>query len=169
MLCVTHGATRMRWPGACLVRCSAFDDLLIHEVIRVDCARWFDGRLALVGDAAHAMAPNLGQGANSALVDAAVLVHALRSHGELGAALAAYDARRRQKVRAVADASERLGKLSEATHAVVRTVRDRVLMPVLGLLPQERQLRMLLQESPEALREMVYEARTDAFDLEMSR
>jgi 2-polyprenyl-6-methoxyphenol hydroxylase-like FAD-dependent oxidoreductase len=133
-----------------------FDDLLIHEVIRVDCARWFDGRLVLVGDAAHAMAPNLGQGANSALVDAAVLVHALRSHADIGAAIAAYDARRREKVRAVADASARLGKLSEATHPVARALRDGVLMPLLRRLPTGPQLRMLLQETPGEITRLVH-------------
>ncbi|HKH92129.1 MAG TPA: NAD(P)/FAD-dependent oxidoreductase, partial [Gemmatimonadaceae bacterium] len=71
-----------------------FDQLLVNEVVRVDCARWWDGRLALLGDAAHAMAPNLGQGANSALVDAAVLLDELRRGGSLAEALAAYDARR---------------------------------------------------------------------------
>ncbi len=128
-----------------------FGDLLIHEVIRVDCTRWYDQRLVLVGDAAHAMAPNLGQGANSALVDAAVLLDALRSSRDLATALAAYDARRRDKVRTVANTSARLGQLAEITHPLARTLRDRMLVPLLKLLPQDRQLRTLLQESPATL------------------
>ncbi len=43
--------------------------------LRVD--RWYDERVILLGDAAHAMTPNLGQGANSAMVDGLVLVNLL--------------------------------------------------------------------------------------------
>jgi 2-polyprenyl-6-methoxyphenol hydroxylase-like FAD-dependent oxidoreductase len=150
-------ALRAAWSAAyprsarLLAEVARFDDLLIHEVVCVACARWHDGRLVLVGDAAHAMAPNLGQGANSALVDAAVLVDALRSAPDVATGLARYDARRRAKVRAVANTAKRLGRFAELTHPLARALRDRVLMPLVRLLPVDRQLRALLQESPETL------------------
>ena len=43
--------------------------------LRVD--RWYRNGIILLGDAAHAMTPNLGQGANSAMVDGLVLVNLL--------------------------------------------------------------------------------------------
>ncbi|HEX2171482.1 MAG TPA: NAD(P)/FAD-dependent oxidoreductase, partial [Dehalococcoidia bacterium] len=85
--------------GPLIAALGGFDDLLINEVIRVDCDRLADGRLVLLGDAAHAMAPNLGQGANSALVDVAILIEELSRRPDLHAALAVYDARRRRAVR----------------------------------------------------------------------
>lgn len=132
----------------------SFDELLQNEVIRVDCARWHDGRLVLVGDAAHAMAPNLGQGANSALVDAAVLADELRKSESLEQALTAYHRRRAKAVKRVADASARLGALAEVTHVVPRTVRDRLLLPVAGLLASDKATSLLWQEPLDALRTM---------------
>ena len=129
----------------------SFDELIQNEVIRVDCARWTDGKLVLLGDAAHAMAPNLGQGANSALVDGAVLLDELRRHDTLADGLAAYQKRRRKAVKRVADASSRLGKLAEVTHPIPRTMRDRLLMPIVGLFATTRATSLLLQEPTETL------------------
>jgi 2-polyprenyl-6-methoxyphenol hydroxylase-like FAD-dependent oxidoreductase len=109
-------ALRTAWAEACPVAAEAFagvaefGHLLVNQATRVDCARWVDGRLVLLGDAAHAMAPNVGQGANSALVDAAVLADALTIAPDLGEALRAYEVRRRPAVRRVQDASGILGR-----------------------------------------------------------
>ncbi len=135
-----------------LSQLGTFDELLENEVIRVDCTRWSDGRLVLLGDAAHAMAPNLGQGANSALVDAAVLLDELRRAGTMADGLAAYERRRRKAVKRVADASSRLGALAELTHPVARTVRDRLVMPIAGLFASKRAVSLLMQEPIETLR-----------------
>jgi 2-polyprenyl-6-methoxyphenol hydroxylase-like FAD-dependent oxidoreductase len=95
------GAFRQVWrrvlPAAAdlLERVSSFDDLLVNTVRQVDCRRWFSGRLVLLGDAAHAMAPNLGQGANSALVDGVVLAEELAGAPSVMDALTGYDKRRR--------------------------------------------------------------------------
>ncbi|MES1205167.1 MAG: NAD(P)/FAD-dependent oxidoreductase [Pseudomonadota bacterium] len=131
-----------------------WDELIVNNVIRADCRRFFDGRLVLVGDAAHAMAPNLGQGANSALTDAAVLANALRTEADLPAGLAAYDRRRRRTVQRVADQSARLGSLAERTHPIARWLRDRVLMPLAARLTNERALEQVLQEPPQMLAAM---------------
>jgi len=66
---------------------------------RTPLARYSAGRVALLGDAAHAMLPFFAQGAAQAVEDAGVLAHCLR-HAEaatLGAALQRYDALRRPR------------------------------------------------------------------------
>ncbi|HET9835539.1 MAG TPA: NAD(P)/FAD-dependent oxidoreductase [Rhodanobacteraceae bacterium] len=60
--------------------------------------RWFNGRAVLLGDAAHAMSPQLGQGVNMALLDARALRDALREHESVAEALAMYQRRRRAHV-----------------------------------------------------------------------
>jgi 2-polyprenyl-6-methoxyphenol hydroxylase-like FAD-dependent oxidoreductase len=137
--------------GRILSGVGRWQDLIVNRVLRVDCRRWSDGKLVLVGDAAHAMAPNLGQGANSALVDAAVLLDELRRAEGMPAALAAYEARRRPAVRKVADTAAKLGAVAEWTGPVARWVRDRLLMPVARLAASEKATRSILQEPAEAL------------------
>jgi 2-polyprenyl-6-methoxyphenol hydroxylase-like FAD-dependent oxidoreductase len=135
-----------------LDRLSRFDELLVHEVLEARCERFHAGRLVLAGDAAHAMAPNLGQGANSALVDAAVLADELGRARDLESALGAYFARRRPRVARLQRTAARLGRLAERTSAPARFLRDRVLMPIAARASGPRGLDTLLQEPLEMLR-----------------
>ncbi|MEM9894087.1 MAG: NAD(P)/FAD-dependent oxidoreductase [Actinomycetota bacterium] len=97
----------------------------LDRVVEVQVNQLYRGPVALLGDAAHAMAPNLGQGANSALVDAGVLACEVdRRHG-VGEALAAYDARRSEAVRRVQLDAGRLARVAHFPRA--RPLRNRVL------------------------------------------
>lgn len=57
------------------------------------------GRVAFIGDAAHATSPHLGQGLNLALDDAMCLADAMRAHEDFAVALAAYELARRSTTR----------------------------------------------------------------------
>jgi 2-polyprenyl-6-methoxyphenol hydroxylase-like FAD-dependent oxidoreductase len=63
---------------------------------------WHAGRAVLLGDAAHALAPTLGQGTNLALSNARSLVYFLESHSEVTQALAEWE----RTVRSVTDATQ---------------------------------------------------------------
>lgn len=145
---------RAAWAAACPVAGAAFDgvarfaDLLVNQVTRVDCARWWDGRLVLLGDAAHAMAPNLGQGANSALVDGAVLVDALATAADLPAALAAWEARRRPAVRRIQDVAGLLARLGELRPRALRRARDAAVRLLTRGVGSANAFRRALQEEP---------------------
>jgi salicylate hydroxylase len=62
-------------------------------------ARWHAGRCVLIGDAAHAMLPHQGQGANQTIEDAATLARCLAAAdpADPEPALAEYEARRRHR------------------------------------------------------------------------
>jgi 2-polyprenyl-6-methoxyphenol hydroxylase-like FAD-dependent oxidoreductase len=111
-----------------LERVPSFDDLLVNTVSRVDCRRWFSGRLVLLGDAAHAMPPNLGQGANSALVDGVVLAEELTRAPSVMEALAGYDKRRRPLARRVQRTAEMLERLCGLERVTALHVRDALLV-----------------------------------------
>lgn len=86
------------------------------------------GRVVLIGDAAHAMTPNLGQGAGTAIEDAAALAIAWTRGADLPAALTSA---RRKRVSSVQAVSWRIGKLAHVGNPVARWLRDRLL----GLVP----------------------------------
>lgn len=72
------------------------------------------GRVALLGDAAHAMEPNLGQGACQAIEDAVVLAHEISGATQVTAGLAGYSTTRADRVAKIAKQSHRLGRLGQS-------------------------------------------------------
>lgn len=60
--------------------------------------RWTNGRIGLVGDAAHALSPSASQGGAMAIEDAVVLAEEISRRGATAEALAAYERRRRPRV-----------------------------------------------------------------------
>jgi salicylate hydroxylase len=63
--------------------------------------RWSRGPVVLLGDAAHAMLPHYGQGANQTIEDAAILAAELDGTSEVPAALHRYEVRRRVRTRQI--------------------------------------------------------------------
>jgi salicylate hydroxylase len=77
---------------------------------------WVSGRLALLGDAAHAMLPHLGQGGNQTIEDAFALAAALEdsSVADVPAALRRYEGLRLERANAVQKASRDAGELYDS-------------------------------------------------------
>jgi 2-polyprenyl-6-methoxyphenol hydroxylase-like FAD-dependent oxidoreductase len=65
----------------------------------VDVEEWYADRVVLIGDAAHASSPLMGQGGCMAMEDAIVLAEVLRAASTIEQALAAYAVRRRPRVK----------------------------------------------------------------------
>lgn len=82
------------------------------------------GRVVLIGDAAHAMTPNLGRGACEALADAAVLAELLNTLPR-EEALRGYDRRRRPRTIGLSVASSAMARVALADAA--QPFRDRLL------------------------------------------
>lgn len=82
-------------PVLGLIGATSADEIIVRAIC--DCAplpTWRNGRMMLMGDAAHPMAPSLGQGANTAFEDACELANVLAADGNQDDHLAVYEARR---------------------------------------------------------------------------
>lgn len=93
---------------------------------------FYRGRLVLLGDAAHAMTPNLGQGGGQAMEDAATLTALLAPlarqttvpERELEDALARYDALRRPRTQRISHRSRLIGQLAHVRGRPASRLRD---------------------------------------------
>jgi 2-polyprenyl-6-methoxyphenol hydroxylase-like FAD-dependent oxidoreductase len=90
------------------------DAVLRHEIYDLSphLESFVAGNVALVGDAAHAMTPSLGQGACQALLDAAALTDCLQTAGDVESGLHVYDARRRKPAQRIVTLSRRMTGLA---------------------------------------------------------
>jgi 2-polyprenyl-6-methoxyphenol hydroxylase-like FAD-dependent oxidoreductase len=125
--------------------------LLRNDVLQLDPPprRLAAGRIALLGDAGHAMTPDLGQGACQALEDAAELAAVVAQAGPAGipATLARYDAARRARTRRILRGSRSIARLAHLQGPLRCALRDR-LVPAAAALTRDRALDELLRWHP---------------------
>lgn len=89
---------------------------------------WRKGPVVLIGDAAHATSPHVGQGASMALEDAIVLAKCLRDVPDAENAFATYERLRKDRVEKLVEEARRTGNQKAPSNAVTRGIRDLVLL-----------------------------------------
>jgi 2-polyprenyl-6-methoxyphenol hydroxylase-like FAD-dependent oxidoreductase len=92
-------------------------------------------RFAVIGDAAHSTSPQLGQGANMALLDAQALAHALATTASVEAALEAYVRMRRRHVRVFQALSRMFTPFYQSDSTMLPFIRDRLVATVAKIPP----------------------------------
>lgn len=111
---------------AYLAALTSDDQIHASAIEWVDIAQWHCGRVILIGDAAHAMAPMMAQGGCMAMEDAYVLAQELRSAASVEAALDSYSSRRTSRVTWVQVQSRMVGEGFRVPPAIRNaTLRDR--------------------------------------------
>jgi 2-polyprenyl-6-methoxyphenol hydroxylase-like FAD-dependent oxidoreductase len=117
---------RQLMPQAPIDAVHSAEDVLFAPYFDVVARQWHTDRRVWIGDCAHAMSPQLGQGANLALVDAAVLAEVLAG----GAPLAEYSRRRSKHLRFYGLASRWLTPFFQSSYPVLAPARDLVAGPL---------------------------------------
>ncbi len=101
-----------------------------EAILRTDIAdrdpiqKWSDGRITLLGDAAHPMTPNLGQGGGQAIEDAVVLDLCLSASTDVADAFKDYESRRLERTARVVSEARRFGRIGQLENAAARWARD---------------------------------------------
>lgn len=112
-------------PIPAVLRATPPDRIIRTDIVdRVPVTRWTSPRVALLGDAAHPMTPNLAQGACQAIEDAVVLARLLGLGGALPEVLHMYEVRRVERANGIVARAQRLGALGHWENALGRAVRD---------------------------------------------
>lgn len=100
-------------------------------------ASFHRGATVLLGDAAHAMTPDLGQGAGQAIEDAATITLLLRGatkNGHIADAVRVYDHARRPRAQMIARRSRAAGRVAQLSSPIPATMRDTMLALAPGAL-----------------------------------
>jgi 2-polyprenyl-6-methoxyphenol hydroxylase-like FAD-dependent oxidoreductase len=121
-----QGAAAALWPEAAdiVAEAVAANDFSRATYRNVALPRWNDGPTLFIGDAAHGTSPQLGQGANLALVDAWTLADALAGSGGVAEVSAQFAKRRTATVRFYRQASHLLTPLFQSNFAPFGWARD---------------------------------------------
>jgi len=108
-------------------------DLLWHDIIDIAPINKFAfHRILLLGDAAHATTPNLGQGACQAIEDIAVLVDELKNQLTIEQAFANFEKRRLSRTAYITNTSWRIGKIAQWDNPLLIGIRN----SIMRLLPE---------------------------------
>lgn len=120
------------WPelDTCLKPIDDFDQLIPASYRDVYMRRWHDKRVIFIGDAGHGTSPQLGQGANLALVDAHVLSDCLQQQHDPATAWRYYSKRRRAQLYYYVVVSRWLTYGFQSNSRVLPWLRDLITQPL---------------------------------------
>ncbi|MFK7933541.1 MAG: FAD-dependent monooxygenase [Saprospiraceae bacterium] len=85
---------------------------------------WYQNKICLIGDAAHATTPNMGQGACQSIEDAYVIANCLRRNHDVNAAFAQFQELRQAKARRVVNTSWTIGKMAQWSNGFLIGIRN---------------------------------------------
>jgi 2-polyprenyl-6-methoxyphenol hydroxylase-like FAD-dependent oxidoreductase len=114
----------------------------------VTCQAWRRGRVAILGDAAHALPPYLGQGANQAFTNALALAQFVTGASDIPSALKAWEARMKPLTDHTQIWTRRYGIMANLWPSRWETVRRLTVRAITSIPYVERQLNLAARTKP---------------------
>lgn len=112
-------------PIPAILEHTSDEELLWNDILDLKpIDRYAFRNILLIGDAAHATTPNLGQGACQAIEDAVILADEIGRHSEIPTAFRRFEARRVQRTHFVTNTSWRVGKIAQIKYPWLATLRN---------------------------------------------
>lgn len=119
--------------------------LLHHDIYDLPpIGRFVFGNIVLLGDSAHAMTPNMGQGAGQSIEDAIILAGHLKRSPTMKEALKRYEDERTERTSVITKMSNRIGRVAQLDDRVSVTLRDAI-FPHIPAEIMEKQLKYLYE------------------------
>lgn len=132
-------------PTDALIESTPEDGITHTDVYdRVPVKRWSEGRVTLLGDAAHPMTFDAGQGAMQAIEDGQALTRAVEREHDVAAALRVYETTRIPRTSELVRSARLVGKLFDLEHPLVCALRDTILLRGLFANVMPRQQRKVI-------------------------
>jgi FAD-dependent urate hydroxylase len=120
-------------PIRALIEATSPADIIRNDARdRKPLRKWGDGLVTLLGDAAHPITPNVGQGACMAIEDGACLAKCLIESPDVASAFRSYEAKRGPRTAFVSRQARRIGAIGQWEHPWIVRGRDLVTRLVLS-------------------------------------
>lgn len=128
LLDLAHSFKGYHDPISSIIAATKEENLIWDDICDVAPLRKFAyGNAVLIGDAAHATTPNMGQGACMALEDAVILANCLSKESDVMRAFRSFEHKRLKRTHGIVRDSWRLGKIAQWENSLLTAVRDTLL------------------------------------------
>lgn len=111
-----------------IIRATPPKNIIINEINDLKpLKKWYTNNICLIGDAAHATTPNMGQGACQSIEDALALSICLEKEKDIEAAFALFQKLRLSKANGVTRQSWNIGKMAQLENGIARNIRNLIM------------------------------------------
>ncbi len=114
-------------PIPSILRATRNDQLIWNDICDLAPLKQYAfGNIVLMGDAAHATTPNMGQGACQAIEDAIILADEIGKHKNFAVAFSSFEQRRLARTHWIINKSYRIGQLAQLENKLLVGLRNQV-------------------------------------------